>query len=778
MGLRASGYASLICCIASAAAGQQAIPPDREPGPASTQRAASDAIVPRIDQPLRLSDFNGMQPRADLQHKLGHVTGFVQRDPNDGAPATERTEVWFGRTSSALYFVFVCYDNHLRALRSHLSRREDINNDDHVIVLLDPFQDRRKAVLYSVNPYGVQADANFTDTSDADYSYDQVWDSDGRITRQGWLGLIAIPFRSIRSHRLSSDWGIVLYRKLPRNSEEDFWPRVSHNISGILQQEGTLHGMETSTSSHNIQLNPYGIAQNERTLFTLDPQNPYFSKRGLEATGGGDAKIVFHDYLVLDATVNPDFSTVESDQPQFTVNQRFPVYFPELRPFFLENSTYFATPLQLLYTRNIVHPEYGLRLTGKIGHTNLGLLAIDDRQPGYGFPSADPLYHQRAFFSTGRLSEDIGKGSSLGVIYVGKEFGEGWNRLGGADFTARLTEHWNLQGQMVESSTRGDRDSPSYSAGPASYFQVQRDGHAFSINDNFEDVSPGFRTQAGFIQSTNIRKNHVYSQYHWWFSGKGFVQSFGVEGSQDVAWDHQHNRIYRYTTYDPFWTFSRDLVFAPVLGNNSDTLGPQNGYDFPTNRNFTQNNGGIVFRGEPWTQFSFNLSVFRSGNVNYNPASGALPSLLDQQHINAQFTLRPSHQITMDNTYLLDRDFKSHTSQFVYESQTFRTKANYQFTRALSARAIVEYDTTLVNPAQTSLLRTKQVGTQVLLTWLPHPGTAIYLGYNNHLANLDRRLCVRGITGVCDTNADPPRAPDYLNDGKQIFVKASYLFRF
>ena len=778
MGLRASGYASLICCIASAAAGQQAIPPDREPGPASTQRAASDAIVPRIDQPLRLSDFNGMQPRADLQHKLGHVTGFVQRDPNDGAPATERTEVWFGRTSSALYFVFVCYDNHLRALRSHLSRREDINNDDHVIVLLDPFQDRRKAVLYSVNPYGVQADANFTDTSDADYSYDQVWDSDGRITRQGWLGLIAIPFRSIRSHRLSSDWGIVLYRKLPRNSEEDFWPRVSHNISGILQQEGTLHGMETSTSSHNIQLNPYGIAQNERTLFTLDPQNPYFSKRGLEATGGGDAKIVFHDFLVLDATVNPDFSTVESDQPQFTVNQRFPVYFPELRPFFLENSTYFATPLQLLYTRNIVHPEYGLRLTGKIGHTNLGLLAIDDRQPGYGFPSGDPLYHRRAFFSTGRVSQDIGKGSSLGVIYVGKEFGEGWNRIGGADFTARLTEHWNLHGQMVESSTRGNRGSPSYSAGPASYFQVQRDGHAFSINDNFEDVSPGFRTQTGFIQSTNIRKNHIYSQYHWWFSGKGFVQSFGVEGSQDVAWDHQHNRIYRYTTYDPFWTFSRDLVFAPVLGNNSDTLGPQNGYDFPTNRNFTQNNGGIVFRGEPWTQFSFNLSVFRSGNVNYNPASGALPSLLDQQHINAQFTLRPSHQITMDNTYLLDRDFRSHTSQFVYESQTFRTKANYQFTRALSARAIVEYDTTLVNPAQTSLLRTKQVGTQVLLTWLPHPGTAIYLGYNNHLANLDRRLCVRGITGVCDPNADPPRAPDYLNDGKQIFVKASYLFRF
>ena len=256
------------------------------------------------------------------------------------------------------------------------------------------------------------------------------------------------------------------------------------------------------------------------------------------------------------------------------------------------------------------------------------------------------------------------------------------------------------------------------------------------------------------------------------------MQSFGLELNQEVAWDHQHNRVYRYTSYDPFWTLTRNLVFAPVFGNNSDTLGPQSGYGFAVNRNFTENNVGIVFRGQPWTQLSFSLNFFRSGNVNYNPATGSLPSLLAQEHASAQFTVRPTHQLTVDNTYLLDRDFKSHSGEFVYESQTFRTKANYQFTRAISVRAIVEYDTTLVNPAETSLLRTKQVGTQLLLTWLPHPGTAIYLGYNNHLANLDRRLCTRGITGVCDPNADPPRSPDYLNDGKQIFLKASYLFRF
>jgi hypothetical protein len=142
------------------------------------------------------------------------------------------------------------------------------------------------------------------------------------------------------------------------------------------------------------------------------------------------------------------------------------------------------------------------------------------------------------------------------------------------------------------------------------------------------------------------------------------------------------------------------------------------------------------------------------------------------------FTLQPLRQLTMDNTYLLDRDHSVASGALVYESQTFRTKLNYQFTRSFSARAIIEYDTTLANPAETSLLRTKQVGTQVLLTWLPHPGTAIYLGYNNDLANLDRSLCARTPSGTCDPNGTPPRAPAYLNDGRQIFLKASYLFRF
>lgn len=752
--------------------------PTAAPSQPPPPQPPSDVKVPLLAAPLHLSDFAGMQPRADLRDKLAEVTGFIQQVPRDGQPATEKTEVWLGHTRTTFYLVFICFDHRPAQIRGHLARRENILTDDNVSVLLDPFQDRRKGVLFTVNPDGVQADAAWTENNNPDYSYDQVWDSEGRITRDGWMALMAIPFLSIRFRPAAQDWGVVFMRNLPRNSETDYWPRVSASISGVLPQEGTLHGMEGLAGSHNLQINPYALAQNERTLINIDPLNPYFSSRHLEGTAGADGKAILKDSIVIDGTFNPDFSTVESDQPQFTVNQRYPVYFPELRPFFLENANYFSTPILLVYTRNIIHPEYGLRLTGKVRSTNLGFVAIDDREPGETVAPGDPLYKKRALFAVGRVAQDFGKGSSVGLIYTDEEFGGGWNRIGGVDFTARFNDRWTALGQVVESSTRGTNDAPSYSAGPATDLQLQRNGHAFNLFSEYQDFSSGFQSQLGFIQTNNIRSDHTHATYQF-FPKHKTIQSWGLETNQNIAFDHAGNRVYHYTTVDPFMLLPGNTVLAPIGGQNSDTLGPQNGVALTQNENFTENYGGIVYRGAPRPQFNFNLVAIRGGNVNYNPVAGQPPFLLNQQDVQFLFTLQPLRQLTDDNTYLLDRDFAAHGGQFVYESQTFRTKLNYQFTRAISARLIVEYDSTLANPAQTSIARTKQIGTQALLTWLPHPGTAVYIGYNNDLQNLDRTLCNRLQNGACDpNNTTVPRASNYLNDGKQIFVKASYLFRF
>ncbi|MGA3372705.1 MAG: carbohydrate binding family 9 domain-containing protein [Terracidiphilus sp.] len=777
----------MITCAAAVAQDDKPPAPAAEPSkvqPAKAQLAqtqpANNYTVPLLAEGLKLADFAGMEPRAELKGKLLHISGFIQNSPHDGQPATEETEVWLGYTKSVLYFAFICHDTHPDEIRGHLARRENILNDDTVSVLLDPFQDRRKGVLFTVNPVGVQADAAWTENQGQDYSYDQVWDSEGQVTGKGWMALMAIPFRSLRFRPGSSDWGVVFERNFPRNSETDFWPRVAANISGVLTQEATLKGIEGVTGSHNIQVNPYVLGQNERTLETLDPLDPYFSSRHLEATAGGEFKAVLKDKIVFDATVNPDFSDIESDQPQFTVNQRYPVYFPELRPFFLENANFFTTPspLALLYTRNIVHPEFGARLTGKLGHTNIGLLAIDDREPGETVIAGDPLYKKRAYITVGRVSQDFGKGSSIAALYTDYEFGQGWNRIGGVDSTVRFNDKWTAVGQWVESSTMGDLDSPGYSAGPTWNLSASRSGHSFNLNSSFVDFSTGFETELGFIQSSNIRSGHTYSNYNWYPKHRK-LQIWGLETNQNIAFNHQGDRVYHYSSYDVFFTLPRNFVFAPIVGENSDTVGPPSYPLLTAYKNFTENYGGVVFRGAPFPQLNFNINFFRSGNVNYNPVAGHAPSLMNQEDSQVLFTLQPLRQLTADNTYLLDRDHSVADGALVYEAQTFRTKVNYQFTRAISARVIVEYDSTLANPAETSLPRTKQVGTEALLTWLPHPGTAVYIGYNNDMQNLDRSLCKGFPKGVCDANDTvAPRAPDMLNDGRQIFLKASYLFRF
>jgi hypothetical protein len=752
--------------------GKPTVVPDAVP---HEERPAS-LKVPPLQAPLRLADFAGMHPSSAVKDHLLEIEGFRQSQPNDGLPATQKTEAYMGYTPTTLYVAFLCFDSRPQSIRGHMARRENVTTDDNVSILLDPFQDHRRGVLFQVNPFGVQADAAYTESNGTDYSYDQVWDSAGRVTAQGWMAVLAIPFRSLRFHAGAQQWGVVLTRNLPRNSETDHWPHIATSIQGMLTQEGTLRGIEGVTGSHNLQLNPYGLVQRERALDQRDPDNPYFSDRKFEGTAGGDAKAILKDSIVVDATVNPDFSQVESDQPQFTVNQRYPVYFPELRPFFLENANYFSTPINLLYTRNIVHPEFGARVTGKVGGTNVGILAIDDRSEGETYGPNDPEYGKHAFFGVGRVTQDLGKGSSLGGIFTDYQFAGSNNRIGGLDYTARLNESWTSNGQMVESSTK--ETDGRYAAGPASYVELDRNGHSFNLNTNYQDISTGFQSVPGFITTSDIRQGNEHATYRW-YRTSGLLQSIGLENNVNIGWDHQGNRVLRYLQFDPFFLLARNTTLAPILLLNSDTVGPQDGYALAGNRNFAENQIGVVARSAPYRQLNFNIQAFHGGAVNYNPAPGNVPALLHQESVQALVTVQPVQSLTVDNTYLLDREHDAATGADVYENQTLRTKLNYQFTQALSARVIVEYDSVLVNPALTSLQRTKQVSTEALLTWLPHPGTAIYLGYNNDLQNYDRTICQRMATGRCDPGQPIlSRSSNFLNDGRQFFLKASYLWRF
>ena len=188
--------------------------------------------VPLISEPLKLSDFAGMTPRPELRDKLGVVRDFIQNAPNDGKPATEKTEVWMAHTKTHLYFVFLCFDGHPGQIRGHLARRENILMDDYVQVLLDPFEDRRKGILFSVNPAGVQADATWTENNfGPDYSYDQVWDSEGRVTQPGLDG---VDCDTVSQHSLPATGGelgrgvaCAIFRATARATTGRGWRRTS-----------------------------------------------------------------------------------------------------------------------------------------------------------------------------------------------------------------------------------------------------------------------------------------------------------------------------------------------------------------------------------------------------------------------------------------------------------------------------------------------------------------------------------------------------------------------
>jgi len=345
--------------------------------------------IPRVHRAPKLEDFLGNQPReAELT-----VTDFRQNSPGDGTPATEPTTAYLSYDGKNLYVVFVCQDQS-GAVRAHLSRREGSDQDDGVGVLLDTFRDFHRAYYFFSNPLGVQTDAIYTEGQGYDFSFDTLWGNSGRMTKNGYVVFFAIPFKSLRfSHGPEQTWGVALYRTILRKSEYDYWPYLTQRVEGLTQQFAPVGGIENVSPGRNIQLIPYGLLAGDHFLNQPNPPSPATPPTFLdkfEHRAGLDAKFVVKDSLSFDVTLNPDFSQVESDDPQVTVNQRFEVVFPEKRPFFLENNGYFSTPENLFFSRRIVDPEFG-----GVGEIAMGIelhdvdvvdaaLMPDFSPPGYG----------------------------------------------------------------------------------------------------------------------------------------------------------------------------------------------------------------------------------------------------------------------------------------------------------------------------------------------------------------------------------------------------------
>ncbi|MFI5183224.1 MAG: DUF5916 domain-containing protein [Vicinamibacteria bacterium] len=759
----------------------------------AAERPAAEPTVtiPRLSGAPTLADFVGMAPASDAARQMTRVDGFLQREPHDGEAGSQRTEVYVGYDEKHLFAVFVCFDTAPAGIHAHLNRRENVEDEDLVQVYLDTFLDGRRAYNFAVNALGVQRDAIWTETLGADYSFDTVWDSRGTRTQDGYVVWMAIPFKSLRFPEATEQrWGLVLQRTLPRGSEEIFWPRVSRQVQGFLTQEGEIKGLGGISPGRNVQLIPYAVGQSYRHLDLRDPESPGYDEKRLDGTAGLDAKAVVKDRFVVDATFNPDFSQVESDDPQLTVNQRFAVYYPEKRPFFLENADFFNGPsfsgkglgfyqptLQYVFTRNIEDPEFGVRLTGRQGPYSMGGLLADDRGPGKSVPRTSPEFGKRAHFAIARVQRDLGPSVTLGAFFTDREYDGGFNRVGGMDGRFKMGAHW-LASLGAATSTTRDPDS-AYRAGPAYDAQVEYTDTHWDFGTEYHDAAPGFETDTGFFRRPDIRR--VLSRVDYRFRPKsGDVRAWGPSVTAAQSYDHEGHRL------DDFYMVSGNVDLPAqtslTLGYGwlTETLRPQDFDALDMNRSYPEPFSYLALRSTPIRQVSFDLLLSPGVIINFDPPEGVAPRLADETLVNATLTVRPLTSLVVDNTYLLDRllDREAHAS--TYTNHIIRSKWNYQLTRELSLRLILQYGAVLSNPSYSSLDRTKNLNGDVLLAYLAHPGTALYLGYNSNFENVDPALCQRLQGGFCD-----PEGPGLLrrsgplqNDGHTFFVKLSYNFRY
>jgi len=795
----------------------------------SVERSALEPpalTIPRLTRPPSLDDFLTMKPRGEVAQQMAKVTGFTQRNPHDGEPVSEPTEAYLGYDQKNLYVVFVCFDDP-RKVRARMSAREDIYDDDEVEVMLDTFHDRRRAYAFQTTPLGVQWDAIWTEASREeetsghfDTSFDTVWDTRGKVTSHGFVVWISIPFKSLRfPDTKEQEWGIILYRGIVRKSEDSFWPHISYKMEGRLAQAATLYGLEGISPGRSLDLIPYAIMRGFRALDTLNNTGtPFFQQATAQGQIGLDAKYVIQDHFVLDLTANPDFSQVESEDPQITVNQRFEVYFPEKRPFFLENEDYFRTPLDLFFTRNIEDPSAGIRLTGKEGPYSVGLMAADDRSPGLGVPDSYPLFGERSYFTIARVSRDIFQQSSVGVLYTDWECpqtGE-FNRIGGVDTRLKFGSNWTLDGQAVESSSNLLGLNPSinlyntceaslypfssgnlsragnnnYFAGPASKLELQRAGLHFSYDGTYQDVSPGFVTVPGFVNRVDTRE--LYQSIDYRFRPKsGWIVDWGPSINQHVVFDHSGLRLDTY--YQPYFAIDGRgqtlFIIVPYEGYRERLRPEDTDYVLRQNQDYHEHLSGASFQTSYFRKVSVGANYYWGDGGNFVPAAGITPFLARQDTATGTLTFRPVRPLKIENTYLFERLRTGEGTYLLTQAQIpgagrgifndhiIRSKWNWQFTPKLALRVILQYNGLLANTPGNSIYpytylpTEKQFNADFLITYLVHPGTAIYVGYNSDLQNLDRALALDPLAGLYT-------AKGLMNDSRQFFVKASYQFRF
>ncbi|MFV2008163.1 MAG: DUF5916 domain-containing protein, partial [Longimicrobiales bacterium] len=432
------------------------------------------------------------------------LTGFSQYAPVDGRPASDSTNVLVWYAPNGIYFGVRAYEAHGGAVNATLADRDKIDTDDYVQILLDTFNDRRRAFVLGVNPLGVQADGIRSEGAmgvaggpgaggrfeNVDLNPDFIFESKGRLTEAGYEVEMFVPFKSLRYQaQETQSWALNIIRKVQHSGYQDTWVPARRANASFLAQSGTLTGLTGLRRGLVLSLNPFATGK-----VSGQPDPSGWSYDGTPEIGG-NVRWGVTENLTLDATANPDFSQVEADVGQVTINERFALFFPEKRPFFLEGIEMFDTPNQLIYMRRVRNPYGGVKLTGKVAGVSVGFLStIDQRSDG-------PSGRDYPIFNIARLRRDVGENSTLGVTYTDRTEGAGFNRVVEADTRIVFGRMYTVAAQLAGSGTRSEGVSRRGSLWDVS---VDRTGRNWGFRYGIKGIHPDFVAASGFVPRTGV----------------------------------------------------------------------------------------------------------------------------------------------------------------------------------------------------------------------------------------------------------------------------------
>jgi len=442
--------------------------------------------------------------------------------PADNAPPPVATEFFATYDDKFFYAAWRCHDPNPQAIRAHLMDRDDADTlvqDDHVTLMVDPWGDGRRAFQLRINPLGVQADAIFGENEGVeDFSFDMIWDAAARITADGYTVEIAVPLSQLRFPRTpgKQTWRFDVGRSYPRDVRHRLssYPR-DRNVSCLLCQVNRVTGFENLQPGRNLEITPTLTGRRTDAAPALgEPLATGQEKADL----GASLRWGITPNISFNAAINPDFSQVEADVAQLAANERFALFFPEKRPFFLEGLDLFATPIAALFTRNVADPDWGLKLTGKEERNAFGVfMAQDPAEPHLlllpsnqqtGSTFLDEAINSSAL----RYRRDFGASSAFGFLYTGREGSRYHNRVAGADGAFHVSDAATLKVQALASRTiypddlalANDQPRGSFS-GHAFFADLNHQTRDWTLRTTYEERSAGFRADSGFVSRVDFR---------------------------------------------------------------------------------------------------------------------------------------------------------------------------------------------------------------------------------------------------------------------------------